>query len=347
MLLKDQYGRVADDLRISLIDKCNLRCSYCMPAEGLPWMPASQLLTAAEAVRLADIGVRMFGVKDIRFTGGEPLVRKDLEEIIAGVREKHPGVSIALTTNALGLDKRVEGLKAAGLTRINVSLDTVDRQRFARVTRRDRLNDVIRRVEAAVDAGLDPVKVNAVAMRGVNDDSAPELLAWCLERGLQLRFIEQMPLDADRAWVRENLVTAAELRERLRERFVLTPHPAPRGSAPAELWDVAERGGYEGFEGDGATLSGQVGFIASVTESFCAACSRTRITADGKVRSCLFSQEETDLLALLRSGASDEQVARSWQEAMWGKPRGYGSDVVTLNDPEYVQPERSMSAIGG
>lgn len=337
--LSDQWGRVADDLRISLIDKCNLRCTYCMPAEGLPWLPKNQLLTAAEAIRLADIGVRLFGVKDIRFTGGEPLVRQDLEDIIAGVRQLHPEVSIALTTNAIGLDKRVDQLREAGLTRINVSLDTVDPQRFKDVTRRDRLDDVIRGIDAAVASGLDPVKVNAVLMRGVNDDQGADLLAWCLDRGLQLRFIEQMPLDADHNWARQNLVSGAEIRAQLGERFHLSPHPAPRGSAPAELWDVRDR--------SDAPVRGQVGVIASVTESFCAACSRTRITADGKVRSCLFSQEETDLLGLLRDGSTDEQVAARWQQAMWVKPRAYGSNQVTLNDPEYVQPERTMSAIGG
>lgn len=341
LVLADQWGRVADDLRISLIDKCNLRCTYCMPAEGLPWLPKSHLLTVEEAIRIADIGVRLFGVKDIRFTGGEPLVRKDLEEIIAGVRALHPEVSIALTTNAIGLDKRINGLRDAGLTRINVSLDTVDRQRFADVTRRDRLQDVINGIDAAVHAGLHPVKINAVLMRGVNDDQATELLQWCLDRGLQLRFIEQMPLDADRNWALDNLVSGAEIRSQLSERFTLSPQAQPRGSAPAQLWDVSLASDKKG------EILGQVGIIASVTESFCSACSRTRVTADGKIRTCLFSQTETDLLDLLRSGASDEEVAARWQGAMWNKPRAYGSNEVTLNDPQYVQPERTMSAIGG
>ena len=351
--LRDRWGRTADDLRISLIDKCNLRCTYCMPAEGLPWLHKSSLLTAEEAVRLADIGVRILGVKDIRFTGGEPLVRHDLADIIAGVRELHPEVPISITTNGIGLDKKVDALVDAGLTRVNVSLDTIDRQAFAELTRRDRLQQVMAGLAAAKDAGLEPVKVNAVMMRGVNDTGAADLLAWCVERGYQLRFIEQMPLDADRSWARDNLVSAAELRERLSERFVLREDPAPRGSAPAQLWEVFDRvsrvqdAAQDAPLAADATPLGKVGIIASVTESFCSACSRTRVTADGKIRSCLFSKEETDLMWLLRGGASDEDVALGWARAMWGKPRAYGSDEVTLNDEAYVQPERTMSAIGG
>ncbi|WP_235840690.1 GTP 3',8-cyclase MoaA [Corynebacterium liangguodongii] len=337
--LADRFGRIADDLRISLIDKCNLRCTYCMPAEGMTWLPKEHLMSASEAVRIADIGVRIFGVKDIRFTGGEPLVRKDLEDIIAGVRSAHPAVPISLTTNAIGLDKRIDALVNAGLTRINVSLDTVRRETFRAMTRRDRLEAVIDGIDAARRAGLHPIKVNAVMMRGLNDTQEAELLAWCLGRGLQLRFIEQMPLDADRLWARANLVSAREIRGRLRESYDLTPHPEPRGSAPAQLWDVRHLGGSD--------VLGQVGIIASVTESFCAACSRTRLTADGHVRSCLFSNEETDLLGPMRAGASDEEIAEIWAGAMWAKPRAYGSDTVTLNTPGYVPPERSMSEIGG
>ncbi|WP_186314518.1 GTP 3',8-cyclase MoaA [Corynebacterium glyciniphilum] len=342
--LTDRWGRTADDLRISLIDKCNLRCTYCMPAEGLPWLKKDELLTADEAVRLADIGVRVLGVKDIRFTGGEPLVRKDLADIIRGVRTLHPEVSISITTNGIGLDKRIGELVEAGLTRVNVSLDTVDREAFAALTRRDRLPQVMAGLKAAKDAGLEPVKVNAVMMRGVNDHGAVDLAQWCLDHGYQLRFIEQMPLDADRSWARENLVSGAEIRSALSERFALREDPAPRGSAPAQLWEVF------GHDGDGTATGeklGTVGIIASVTESFCAACSRTRVTADGKIRSCLFSNEETDLMGLLRGDASDEDVALEWSRAMWGKPRAYGSDEITLNDEGYVQPERTMSAIGG
>ncbi|WP_291477551.1 GTP 3',8-cyclase MoaA [Corynebacterium sp.] len=342
MRLTDRWGRTADDLRISLIDKCNLRCSYCMPAEGLPWLAKQNLLTADEAVRLADIGVRLLGVKDIRFTGGEPLVRQDLADIVRGVRQRHPDVPVSITTNAIGLDGRIGELVDAGLTRVNVSLDTVDRETFAAVTRRDRLPRVLAGLEAAKAAGLEPVKVNAVAMRGVNDEGVVDLTGWCLDHGYQLRFIEQMPLDADRSWARTNLVSAAEIRRRLSTVYDLAEDPEPRGSSPAQLWEVRRRGASPD-----APALGKVGIIASVTESFCAACSRTRVTADGRVRSCLFSREETDLMGLLRRGADDDEIASIWATAMWGKPRAYGSDTVTLNDPGYVQPERTMSAIGG
>jgi cyclic pyranopterin phosphate synthase len=313
-----------------------------MPAEGLPWMAKDALLTADEAVRLADIGVRLLGVKDIRFTGGEPLVRRDLADIVRGVRDLHPDVPVSITTNAIGLEKRIGALVDAGLSRVNVSLDTVDRETFAAVTRRDRLPQVIAGLEAAKASGLEPVKVNAVAMRGVNDEGVVELATWCLERGYQLRFIEQMPLDADHSWARKNLVSAAEIRARLSEVFSLTEDPAPRGSSPAQLWEVRPRGASRT-----SPPLGKVGIIASVTESFCSACSRTRVTADGRIRTCLFSRQETDLMGLLRGGADDTAIARVWATAMWGKPRAYGSDAVTLNDPGYVQPERTMSAIGG
>ena len=397
MELKDQFGRVADDLRISLIDKCNLRCTYCMPAEGMDWLNKTQVLTAEEAIRIADIGVRLFGIRDIRFTGGEPLVRRDLEDIIAGVRALHPDVSIAITTNAIGLERRAAALREAGLTRINVSLDTICPETFAKLARRDRLADVLRGVQAALDAGLSPVKINAVLMRGINEDGAADLLEWCLERGLQLRFIEQMPLDADRQWSPDILVDASEIRSRLSERFVLSEAEEPRGSAPAQLWNVRRRGGGADAPAGGAEareaelagrpvveeepagvragdVLGQVGVIASVTEPFCGACSRTRITADGKVRTCLFSHAETDLLQLLRGGASDDEIADRWAAAMWLKPMSHGttngvpeagdaadvadatdaaaeipksSGPVPLNSPVFRRPKRSMSAIGG
>lgn len=388
MELKDQFGRVADDLRISLIDKCNLRCTYCMPAEGMDWLNKTQVLTAEEAIRIADIGVRLFGIRDIRFTGGEPLVRRDLEDIIAGVRALHPDVSIAITTNAIGLERRAVALREAGLTRINVSLDTICPETFAKLARRDRLADVLCGVQAVLDAGLSPVKINAVLMRGINEDGAADLLEWCLERGLQLRFIEQMPLDADRQWSPDILVDASEIRSRLSERFVLSEAEEPRGSAPAQLWNVRRRGSGVDAPAGGAEARevelagrpvvgdvsagvragdalGQVGVIASVTEPFCGACSRTRITADGKVRTCLFSHAETDLLQLLRGGASDDEIADRWAAAMWLKPMSHGTTngvpeagdavaeipksggPVPLNSPVFRRPKRSMSAIGG
>ncbi len=236
--LVDRHGRRATDLRLSVIDKCNLRCTYCMPADGLPWLPAAQLMSADEIVRLVDVGVAQLGITELRLTGGEPLVRRDLEEIVAGVRTAHPALPVSLTTNGIGLAGRARGLAEVGLTRVNISLDSLSAETFRALARRDRLADVLAGAEAAAAAGLSPVKINAVLMRGVNDHEAADLLAWALERGFALRFIEQMPLDADHGWTRADMVTAAQIRGRLGERFRLSPHPGPREGAPAELWDV-------------------------------------------------------------------------------------------------------------
>lgn len=335
--LLDSWGRVATDLRISLTDRCNLRCTYCMPAEGLPFAPTSQLMQADEIERLARIAVRDLGVRQVRFTGGEPLLRKDLVDIIGRVSALEPRPEISLTTNAIGLSSRAAALAAAGLDRINVSLDTIHASTFLEVTRRPFLDRVLDGIDAAAAAGLTPIKINAVLLRGVNDDQAPELLEWCLERGHQLRFIEQMPLDADHSWDRGTMVTAAEIRESLAESFDLVPTARPRDGAPAELFDVSS----------GGELRGQVGIIASVTESFCADCRRTRLTSEGAVRSCLFSHEEVDLLGALRGGASDSDLASLWRNAMWAKPSGHGLDAGSFSTDTFVQPERTMSAIGG
>jgi cyclic pyranopterin phosphate synthase len=325
--LLDSYGRIATDLRVSLTDKCNLRCTYCMPAEGLDWMPTDQQLTDDEVVRLVTIAVQRLGVHEVRFTGGEPLVRRGLVDIVA--RTHVLGVETSLTTNGLGLARTAPALAAAGLTRVNVSLDTVRRDTFLTLTRRDRLDDVVAGLAAAADAGLGPVKVNAVLMRGINDGQAAELLGWCLERGYELRFIEQMPLDAQHGWSRDDMVTADEILASLQSAFVLTPAEEPRGSAPAERFVV---------DGGPAT----VGVIASVTRPFCGDCDRVRLTADGQVRTCLFAREESDLRAALRGGASDEDLAERWLVAMRGKAAGHGID-----DPSFLQPSRPMSAIGG
>jgi GTP 3',8-cyclase len=335
--LLDSWGRVATDLRISLTDRCNLRCTYCMPAEGLPSAPAAAQMNADEVVRLASIAVSKLGVQQVRFTGGEPLLRKDLADIIAAVAALSPRPEISITTNAIGLASRARALAAAGLNRINVSLDTVHAATFLEVTRRPFLSRVFDGIDAAVDAGLAPIKINAVLLRGVNDTEGPELLDWCMNRAHQLRFIEQMPLDADRSWERSSMVTAAEIRASLSERFVLSPAHVPRDGAPAELFDV--------FEGE--VLRGQVGIIASVTESFCADCRRTRLTSEGSVRSCLFSHTEVDLLADLRRGASDDEIADLWRDAMWAKPSGHGLNAGGFATDAFVQPARTMSAIGG
>ncbi|MDN3937280.1 GTP 3',8-cyclase MoaA [Arthrobacter sp. YD4] len=343
--LVDRYGRVATDMRLSLTDKCNLRCSYCMPAEGLEWLSKAAVMSAEEIVRIVRIGVDSLGVRELRLTGGEPLVRADLLDIISSLRHAHPDLPISMTTNAVGLDKKAQALKDAGLTRINVSLDSLHEETFTQLTRRPFLIKVLAGVDAAWAVGLGPVKLNAVLMRGINDAEAPSLLAWALGRGYELRFIEQMPLDADHGWTRRNMITAAEIRDLLSVDYVLSADPRERDGAPAERFEVRAR--VPGTDTAEGPVLGTVGIIASVTEPFCADCRRTRITAEGKIMSCLFSHEETDLLGLLRSGATDEQLAERWQDAMWAKPKAHGMDHVGLDAPDFVQPDRSMSAIGG
>ncbi|MBT2514264.1 GTP 3',8-cyclase MoaA [Arthrobacter sp. ISL-30] len=343
--LWDRYGRRATDMRLSLTDKCNLRCTYCMPAEGLEWLAKQAVMTGDEIIRIVRIGVAELGVRELRLTGGEPLVRADLVDIIAGIRGEHPDLPISITTNGIGLDKKAAPLKAAGLTRINVSLDSLHEETFAKLTRRPFLDRVLAGVDAAWAAGLGPVKLNAVLMRGINDEESPDLLAWALDRGYELRFIEQMPLDADHGWTRRNMITAAEIRGLLSRDFVLGPDPRARDGAPAERFQVRRRD-PKTSEAAGPVL-GTVGIIASVTEPFCSDCRRTRITAEGKIMSCLFSREEFDLLGLLRQGASDEELAERWQDAMWAKPKAHGMDHTGLGAPDFVQPDRSMSAIGG
>ncbi|MGO4446709.1 GTP 3',8-cyclase MoaA [Mycobacterium sp. 2YAF39] len=327
--LVDTFGRIATDLRVSLTDRCNLRCTYCMPAEGLDWMPGDQLLAPAELTRLLRIAVTRLGITSVRFTGGEPLVVKNLEDIVAATASLGPRPEITLTTNGIGLARRAAKLKQAGLDRINVSLDTVDAARFTRITRRDRLHDVLAGLQAAKDAGLNPVKVNAVLDPVTGLDDAPELLRFCVDHGYQLRIIEQMPLDAGHQWQRAKAISADDVLAVLRRHFDLAPDSAPRGSAPAELWRV---------DGD----RGLVGIIASVSHAFCSACDRTRLTADGQVRNCLFARQETDLRRLLRTGADDDALEAAWRAAMWAKAAGHG-----INDPGFVQPDRPMSAIGG
>ncbi|MCR1782903.1 GTP 3',8-cyclase MoaA [Nocardioides carbamazepini] len=327
--LLDQHGRTATDLRVSLTDRCNLRCTYCMPPEGLDWLPSDDQLSDDEVVRLIGVAVQRLGVREVRFTGGEPLVRRGLVDIVRRVRALDAGVEMSITTNALGLARTAQALAEAGLSRANVSLDTVRSDTFHEITRRDRFTDVVEGLAAAEAAGLGPVKVNAVLLRGVNDDQAPELLAWCLERGYHLRFIEQMPLDAQHGWHRDAMVTADEILASLSAAFRLSPAAEPRGSAPAELFAV---------DGGPAT----VGVIASVTRPFCGDCDRVRLTADGQVRNCLFARSESDLRVAMRSGASDDELAERWRAAMWGKLPGHGID-----DPTFLQPDRPMSAIGG
>src|SRR5229473_2412937 len=334
-MLADSFGRIATDLRVSLTDRCNLRCAYCMPPEGLDWLPSPELLTDDEVVRLVRVGVERLGIREVRFTGGEPLLRRGLAGIVArtaelGAAGSGPRPEMSLTTNGIGLTRTAGALREAGLDRINVSLDTLRPETFRKLARRDRLPDVLDGLAAAAEAGLTPVKVNAVLMRDMNDDEAAALLRFCLDHGYELRFIEQMPLDAQHGWKRTEMVTAAEILAALGREFTLTPDdPRQRGSAPAEAFLV-----------DGGPA--RVGIIASVTRPCCGTCDRVRLTADGQVRNCLFARTESDLRSPLRAGASDAGLAEAWRRAVAVKLPGHG-----INDPSFLQPDRPMSAIGG
>jgi cyclic pyranopterin phosphate synthase len=329
-MLPDSFGRIATDLRVSLTDRCNLRCAYCMPPEGLDWLPTTDQLTDDEVVRLVRIGVERLGIREVRFTGGEPLLRRGLAGIVARTAALRPRPEISLTTNAIGLERAAGTLRAAGLDRVNVSLDTLRPETFRKLARRDRLPDVLDGLAAAAQAGLCPVKVNAVLMRDLNDDEAVPLLRYCLDRGYELRFIEQMPLDAQHGWKRAEMVTAEEILAALGREFTHTPDdPRQRGSAPAEAFLV-----------DGGPA--RVGVIASVTRPFCGTCDRVRLTADGQVRNCLFARSESDLRGPLRAGADDAELAAAWRRAVAAKLPGHG-----INDPSFLQPDRPMSAIGG
>lgn len=335
--LLDRYGRQARDLRVSLTDRCNLRCTYCMPAEGLDWIPTEDTLTFEEVVRLLRVAVEQLGVQKLRFTGGEPLLRRDLEQIIEAASQLRgpdgTAPDIALTTNGLGLDKRLPGLMQAGLQRVNISLDTMDPAAYAKLTRRDRFNDVMRSIEAVDQAGLRPLKVNAVVMRGVNEDAVLPLADFCLRRGFQLRFIEQMPLGPKHTWDRRQMVTQEEILNQLRSRYTIEPQDQADSTAPAKLWTILP---------DETQPGGSIGVIASVTAPFCATCDRTRITSDGQLRSCLFSTRETDLRSIMRNGGSDDDLVNAWTAEHMLKARAHGID-----GEDFRQPERTMSAIGG
>lgn len=343
--LTDRYGRTVRDLRLSITDRCNLRCTYCMPAQGLEWLPTPDLLTTAELTRLGRLAVERLGVERIRLTGGEPLLRRDLEEVIASLatlRTTSGGKpDIALTTNGLGLEKRAGALRKAGLGRVNVSIDSLDPQDYAAITRRDRLTDVLAGIAGAQEAGLDPIKVNAVVMPATVEERAPRLLAECLRRGWQLRFIEHMPLGPRETWRSQDVVGAQQVLATLRRAgFALTEAGRP-DRRPAALWRVAA-----GTHGGQEHPAGSVGIIASVTAPFCSDCDRTRITADGRLMTCLFSSTETDLRGPMRAGADDDELIRIWAGATWLKPRAHGSDE-TPGSKHFARPQRTMSAIGG
>ncbi|MFD8755917.1 GTP 3',8-cyclase MoaA [Kitasatospora sp. NPDC059577] len=324
--LVDRFGRVHTDLRVSLTDRCNLRCTYCMPAEGLDWLARDSVLGDDEVVRLVRIAAERLGIASVRLTGGEPLLRRGLPGLVG--RLAGLGVDLSLTTNGIGLARTAVALRAAGLRRVNVSLDTLRPERFAAITRRDRIGDVFAGLAAAKAAGLGPVKVNAVPVRGVNEDEIVPLAAFAVEHGYLMRFIESMPLDAQGAWDRAAMVTAEEVLAALAERFDLVP-VGRHGSAPAEEWRIA---------GTDAV----VGVIASVTRPFCGGCDRVRLTADGQLRNCLFATEESDLRALLRGGADDAAIEAAWRASVAGKGPGHA-----IGSAGFVRPDRPMSAIGG
>ncbi|MFS0895139.1 GTP 3',8-cyclase MoaA [Microbacterium sp. 179-I 3D3 NHS] len=333
--LVDTHGRVHRDLRISLTDRCSLRCTYCMPEQGNEWLARTSILSTDEIVEVAEVAARL-GIRTFRLTGGEPLLRADIVDVvrrIARIEAKDGPVEVAMTTNGIGLAAKLPALIDAGLTRLNISIDTVDRQRFADLTRRDRLDDVFEGIAAAAASDLRPLKLNAVAMRGVNDDELADLVAFAMEVGAQLRFIEQMPLDAGHTWDRATMVTREEILAALGERWRLDPVPG-RGGAPAEKWRI-DGGPHE------------VGVIASVTAPFCGACDRLRLTADGQLRNCLFSNTEYDLIGVMRAegsvpGQRADTIAGMLRSCVHGKLPGHAID-----DPTFLQPARGMNAIGG
>ena len=329
MPLVDTFGRFHDNLRISVTDRCNIRCQYCMPEDAPEYVPRAEILTFEEITRFAGIASQL-GITKLRITGGEPLVRKDIEVLIERLRQV-PGIDdLALTTNAVLLAEKGPALYAAGLRRLNIHVDTLDRERFVRITRRDDLTRVLRGIDRALELGFGPIKINAVAVKGLTDDDIVPLARFGRERGMEIRFIEFMPLDAQGLWDRTKLLPADEIIETLsREIAQLEEVPGRDPRAPAEEYAYADGGG-------------KVGFIASVSRPFCGNCNRIRITADGKLRYCLFALEETDVKSLLRSGATDGQIADVVRGVVARKWAGH-----TINSPHFVPPPRPMYAIGG
>lgn len=323
--LVDGFGRVHRDLRISVTDRCNFRCAYCMPEEGMQWQRREDLLTFEEIERVARIMVQRYGIDGIRLTGGEPTVRAKLPILVEKLAAL--GVDLAMTTNGVSLPLLAADLKAAGLRRVNISLDSLRADRFEELTRRDELDRVLAGIDAAQAAGFDPVKVNVVVMKGINDDEVLDFARFGRERGVTVRFIEFMPLDADEVWNNDRVLTQDEILTTLRSEFAL--EPVERTSAPATRWRYA----------DG---QGEIGVVASVSQSFCETCDRVRITADGQFRNCLFATEETDVRALLRDGSSDDVVADALARSVAAKWAGH-----QINQVHFIRPRRSMSEIGG
>jgi cyclic pyranopterin phosphate synthase len=330
-VLVDPFGRVIEDLRISITDRCNFRCTYCMPEEGMTWLPRSDVMTFEEIERLARLFVERFGVTAIRLTGGEPTVRAHLPvlvEMLAALDGPHGPVDLAMTTNGATMRLVADDLRRAGLRRVNISLDTLDRRRFEEMTRRDELARVLDGIDASIAAGFDPVKINAVIERGVNDDEIVGLAEFGRAKGVEVRFIEFMPLDASGHWANATVVGQDEIVAAIDAVYPLEQMPA-RGAAPADRFRYLDGGGT-------------VGVIPTVTKPFCGDCDRVRLTADGQFRTCLFATEEFDLLRALRAGESDDAVARRIEAAVATKWAGH-----RINQVSFVRPAKSMSQIGG
>jgi cyclic pyranopterin phosphate synthase len=324
--LVDSFGRIVRDLRIAVTDRCNFRCTYCMPAEGLQWLPREEILSFEEIERIAALLVRRYGVEGIRLTGGEPTVRAHLPVLVEKLAAL--GVDLSMTTNGTSLRLLAADLRAAGLRRVNVSLDTLHRERFSEMTRRDELDRVLDGIDAAVEAGFSPVKVNVVIERGVNDGEVLDLAVFGRERGVEIRFIEFMPLDAQGEWDRSKVLSQDEIVATIGAEFPIERMPA-RGAAPADRWRYLDGGGT-------------IGVIPTVTHAFCGDCDRVRITADGQFRTCLFAVDEIDLRAAVRRGDDDEAIARLIEDAVAAKWAGH-----QINQVNFVRPVRSMSQIGG
>jgi GTP 3',8-cyclase len=323
--LIDSFGRVHRDLRISVTDRCNFRCSYCMPAEGMEWLPRDEVLTFEEIERVATVMVSRFGIDSIRLTGGEPTVRAHFPVLVGKLAAL--GVDLAVTTNGATLANQAHDLRAAGLARINVSLDSLRRDRFHELTRRDELDNVLAGIDASVAAGLDPVKVNVVMMRGVNDDEVVDFARFGRDRGVTVRFIEFMPLDADEGWSPARVVPQAEIVAAIDAAFPVDV--VDRGHQPAERFRYR----------DGA---GEVGVIPSVTRPFCDSCDRVRLTSEGRLRNCLFAVEEFDLRDVMRSGGSDDDLAEVIRRCVAAKWAGHA-----IGQVNFIRPRKSMSQIGG
>ena len=326
--LMDAHGREITDLRVSVTDRCNFRCRYCMPAEGMPWLAREEILSFEEIERVVRV-LAGAGIRDVRLTGGEPLARKDFPKLVSKLARIEGIRDLALTTNGYLLDRYADELVEAGITRVNVSIDSLARDRFHEVTRRDALPQVLRGLEAiAAHEQLGRIKVNAVAMRDFTEDEVIRFCELARSSSYQVRFIEFMPLDADQEWTPDSVLTGAEIRDRIRERWDLEEVPREPHST-ARVFRFA----------DGV---GEIGFISSVSEPFCADCNRIRMTAEGKLRTCLFSMHETDLREHLRGDASDDELEGAIRDAVWRKELKH-----RVNEPGFRPPPRSMSSIGG